>query len=176
MSSASGGLLPSDPSDHYSLVQTSSHAPICSLNILNLCDNFVKKLVSEIGKCRPLQRDKVPLWPLDHYMLVQMCYHARYVVYINIANLCDNFVKKVVSEIKKCLPLQRDKVPLWPPDHYMLVQTCSYARYVVYINIPNLCDNFVKKSLWNKKMSSASEGLRFAPGPHWGLRLQTPVM
>jgi len=43
---------------------------LCSLNILNLLDNFVKKLVSEIRKCRQLHRDKVPLsglWPPDHY-------------------------------------------------------------------------------------------------------------
>jgi len=34
-----------------------------SLNFPNLCDNFVQKLVSEIRKCRQLQRDFVPLTP-----------------------------------------------------------------------------------------------------------------
>src|SRR6218665_972616 len=33
----------------------------CSLNCPNFCDNFVKKLVSEIRKCRQLQRDFVLL-------------------------------------------------------------------------------------------------------------------
>src|SRR6218665_548534 len=33
----------------------------CSINFPNLCDNFVKKLVSEIRKCHQLQGDFVPL-------------------------------------------------------------------------------------------------------------------
>ena len=33
----------------------------CSQNFQNLCDNFVKKLVIEIRKCRQLQGDFVPL-------------------------------------------------------------------------------------------------------------------
>ena len=36
----------------------------CSLHIPNLCDNFVKKLVSEIRKCCQLQGDFVHLTPL----------------------------------------------------------------------------------------------------------------
>src|SRR6218665_3047487 len=35
----------------------------CSLNFPNLCDNFVKILVSEIRKCHQLQGDFVPLTP-----------------------------------------------------------------------------------------------------------------
>src|SRR6218665_764742 len=34
---------------------------LCSLNILNLGDNFVKKVVSEIRKCRQLKGGFVPL-------------------------------------------------------------------------------------------------------------------
>ena len=33
------------------------------------------------------------------------------VVYINIPNLCDNFIKKVVSEIRKCRQLQGEPLP-----------------------------------------------------------------
>src|SRR6218665_1949977 len=40
---------------------------------------------------------------------------------LNFHNFCDYFVKKLVSEIRKCHQL----------DHYMLVQTCSHARHVV---------------------------------------------
>jgi len=31
---------------------------LCSLNIPNLCDNFVKKVVPEVRKCRQRQRDE----------------------------------------------------------------------------------------------------------------------
>ena len=44
---------------------------------------------------------------------------------LNIPNFCDYFVKKVVSEIRKCHQLQRDEVT---PDNYMLAQAWSLAR------------------------------------------------
>ena len=43
---------------------------------------------------------------------------------LNFPNLCDHFVKKLVSEIRKCRQLLT-------PDHYMLAQTCSHACHVV---------------------------------------------
>src|SRR6218665_1271183 len=60
MSSASGGLRPSDP---LTITCWCRRVPmlLCILHILNLCDNFVKKVVYEIRKCRQLQRDYVPL-------------------------------------------------------------------------------------------------------------------
>jgi len=54
-----------------------------------------------------------PLTP-DHYMLVQTCSHARYILYINIPNLCDNFVKKVVSAIRKCQLQPRNPIGALP--------------------------------------------------------------
>ena len=57
MLSASGGLRPSDPLTGAVVLPRS----LCSLNIPNLCDKFVKKVVSEIRKCRQLQRYEVPL-------------------------------------------------------------------------------------------------------------------
>src|SRR6218665_3852089 len=60
MSSASGGLR---PSDLLTIIVSCRRPPtlLCSLSILNLYDNFVKKLVSEIRKCSQLQRDMVIL-------------------------------------------------------------------------------------------------------------------
>src|SRR6218665_1969096 len=46
----------------YARIHTLLCSP-CSLNFSNLCDNFVKKLVSEIRKCLQLQWDFVPLTP-----------------------------------------------------------------------------------------------------------------
>jgi len=63
MSSTSEGLRPSDPLTIMAIIFWCRRAPtlLFSLNILNLCDNFVKKVVSEIRKCRQLQKEKVPL-------------------------------------------------------------------------------------------------------------------
>jgi len=44
----------------------------CSPNIPNLCDSFVKKLVSEIRKCRQLQRDEVSLTLLPGTLLLDL--------------------------------------------------------------------------------------------------------
>src|SRR6218665_2814065 len=62
----------------------------------------------------------------------------------------------------------------------MMVQTCSHARYVVYINIPNLCENLLKKAV-SEKRKCQFQGHEvpltrgFAPGPHWGLRPKPPL-
>jgi len=57
MSTASEGQSPSLmplPRPLYAGADVLSHL-LCSLNIRNICDNFVKKAVSEIRKCRQLQ-------------------------------------------------------------------------------------------------------------------------
>src|SRR6218665_2254466 len=46
----------------YARIETLSGTP-CSLNFPNLCDNFVKTLVSEIRKCHQLQREFLPPTP-----------------------------------------------------------------------------------------------------------------
>ena len=56
MSSASDGLRPSDLRPLYADADIDTRST-CSLNIPNLDDNFVKKLVPEIRKCRQLQGD-----------------------------------------------------------------------------------------------------------------------
>ena len=50
-------------------------APPLSLNFPNFCDYFVKK-VSEIRKCRQLQRDKVPLSGLRPLTIICKCWRA----------------------------------------------------------------------------------------------------
>jgi len=81
-----------------------------SLNFPNLCDNFVRKLVSEIRKCHQLQGDFFPLtlWPF--YMLLQtwstLVTHSTCSLYFS--KSCDYFVQKLVSEIRKCRQLQGD--------------------------------------------------------------------
>ena len=81
MLSASERPRPSDPKPLYASTDVLPPSPR-SLNIPNVCDNSVKKLVSEIRKCYQLQRDFVLLTP-NHYMLVQTCSHPRHVVYIS---------------------------------------------------------------------------------------------
>jgi len=50
---------------------------------------------------------------------------------LNFLNSCDYFVKKVVSEIRKCHHCSFSGTSsIWPSDHYMLAQTWSYARHV----------------------------------------------
>ena len=44
---------------------------------------------------------------------------------LNFPNLCDNVVKKLVSEIRKCCWL--------PTDHYIMMSTWSHAQRLVYI-------------------------------------------
>jgi len=66
---------------------------------------------------------------------IQFCYglgvlKRRKKISLNFPNFCDYFVKKVVSEIRKCHQLRGDFVPL-TPDHYMLAQTWSHARHIV---------------------------------------------
>src|SRR6218665_2715156 len=87
----------------------------CSPKFPNFCDYFVKKVVSEIRKCRQLQGNEVPLKlrPSDPLTIIVWYRHAPTLLCsLNIINLCNNFVKKLVSEIRKCRQLQRDKVPL----------------------------------------------------------------
>ena len=49
------------PPIHFGYGLLQRRKKICSINFLNLCYNFVKKLVVEIRKCRQLKGDFVPL-------------------------------------------------------------------------------------------------------------------
>src|SRR6218665_2629491 len=60
----------------------------------------------------------------------------------SITNFCDYFVKKVVSEIRKCSQLQGDFVPLTVTDP--LTSPPSEGK-TLRPNFPNFCDYFVKK-------------------------------
>ena len=58
---------------------------------------------------------------------------------LNIYSLWDNFVKKLVSEMRKCLQL-------WPPESSPLYAGAGVLpRSSCSLNIQSLCDNFVKK-------------------------------
>src|SRR6218665_131865 len=87
-----------------------------SIHFLKLCDYFLQKsLFFEIRKCRQFQRDFVtPDHSLYIYIYIYIYGGAdvllRSTYRPNIQNLCDNFVKKLVSEIRKRRQLhtQRD--------------------------------------------------------------------
>ena len=55
MSTASEGLSLCQASDPLTIICWCRRVDVVYINIPNLCDNFVKKRVSEIRKCRQLQ-------------------------------------------------------------------------------------------------------------------------
>src|SRR6218665_3455467 len=98
-----------------------------SVHFPNFCDYFVKKVVYEIRKCHLLHEDFDPLKFRLHVERVTLSAReyngqggplyaradmvTRSTCSLSFA-LCDNFVQKLVSEMRKCHHLQRDVVPL----------------------------------------------------------------
>src|SRR6218665_1224086 len=71
------------------------------LNFPSLYDNFLKKLVSEIQKCRPLQGGLRPLSLLNIICCAGADMFTRSSCTLLTSQiLCDNFVKKLISEIR----------------------------------------------------------------------------
>src|SRR6218665_2438186 len=134
------GRLP----DIYMLAQTWSHARhVYSLNFSKLCNNFILKLVSEIRKCRQLQMNEVGRrYRLEGVGRITRTCKQNY--HINLEYL--GYIASV-----------RARLGLYAVADVLLHSPCS-------LNIPNLCDNFVKNLVSEiKKKCRQLQG-----DPHWG--------